>query len=163
MDNVNSSHDTANAILQDKCVITGVSKSSSLFLGHKGDCKSDLGSIRLENVNNIASSESTSPIDKSHDSVRDGTGAICISSGDVLTLDGATGRILKGAVPQMEPAIDRDFTTLLQWTNQYRRVDIMSTCDSTTDVCDAAQFGAEGIGLLRIEKLYVQKCLSVDT
>jgi pyruvate,orthophosphate dikinase len=53
----------------------------------------------------------------------------------------------------MEPAIDRDFTTLLQWTNQFRQMDVLASCDTADEVRDAVQFGADGIGLLRLEHL----------
>ena len=85
--------------------------------------------------------------------IKNSTGENCISEGQIPTLDGATGRILNGFVPKMEPATDRYFATVLQWSNQYRRMDVLGFCDQSSDVCEMMQFGADGIGLLSIQNL----------
>jgi hypothetical protein len=153
-----------SGLWHSKCVITSVEDCSSLFLGTI-NIKIESSSTAKTQNNETVCDRDTLPtcndldksecLQKSYDCVRDSAGNVCISQGQSLTLDGATGRILNGNVPLMEPAIDRDFTTLLQWTSQYRRVDILGSCDTADEVHNAIQYGAEGIGLLRIEHLYV--------
>jgi hypothetical protein len=153
MRGVDEAFDVASTLWQEKCVITGVEDCSSLFLGTiNTNAKSSDAIFELPKSDEVNASGCPR---KWYNCVRDSAGLVCISQGQSITLDGATGRILRGSVPQMEPAIDRDFTTLLQWTNKYRRVDILGSCDTANEVHDAMQFGAEGIGLLCIDKLYV--------
>jgi phosphoenolpyruvate synthase/pyruvate phosphate dikinase len=169
----------ASVMLKEKCVITGATECCSLYLdtffsstgtvsigSSSAEYAHNMEEAKEDNQSNILlmrdGSESKPQIDtstcemKHFDCVCDSSGKVTVLHGQYLTLDGVTGRILLGDVPRMEAAIDRDFNQLLKWTDQYRRVDVLAKCDMAEEVEQAMQFGAEGIGMLRIENMYVK-------
>jgi pyruvate, orthophosphate dikinase len=75
---------------------------------------------------------------------------------DVITLDGATGQVLKGSVPTMKPELSGDFATLLNWADQFRRMKVRANAETVTDAKMAKDFGAEGIGLCRTEHMFFE-------
>lgn len=153
---IDTAFDEMTSLWQDKCVITEVQDCSSLILGTESIHSKPLSIKGRDKTGVKTPAESRTTLNcvrKQYNCVLDSTGLICISQGALITLDGPTGRILKGKVPIMEPAIDRDFTTLLKWTKQYRRMDVLASCNAVDEVRDAVTFGADGIGMLCIEHL----------
>jgi pyruvate, orthophosphate dikinase len=75
---------------------------------------------------------------------------------DVITLDGATGQVLKGAVPTAKPEVSGDFATLLQWADEFRRMKVRANAETVQDARMAKDFGAEGIGLCRTEHMFFE-------
>ena len=75
---------------------------------------------------------------------------------DVITLDGATGQVLKGAVPTAKPEVSGDFATLLQWADEFRRMQVRANAETLQDARMARDFGAEGIGLCRTEHMFFE-------
>jgi pyruvate, orthophosphate dikinase len=75
---------------------------------------------------------------------------------DVITLDGATGQVLKGAVPTLKPEVSGDFATLLSWADEYRRMQVRANAETPQDARMARDFGAEGIGLCRTEHMFFE-------
>jgi pyruvate, orthophosphate dikinase len=75
---------------------------------------------------------------------------------DVITLDGSTGQILKGAVPTLTPEVSGDFATLLQWADSARRMQVRANAETVQDARMAKAFGAEGIGLCRTEHMFFE-------
>jgi pyruvate, orthophosphate dikinase len=75
---------------------------------------------------------------------------------DVITLDGATGQVLKGAVPTAKPEVSGDFATLLQWADEFRRMAVRANAETVQDALMARDFGAEGIGLCRTEHMFFE-------
>ncbi len=75
---------------------------------------------------------------------------------DIITLDGATGQILKGSIPTLKPELSGDFATLLQWADQYRRMKVRANAETVQDARMARDFGAEGIGLCRTEHMFFE-------
>jgi pyruvate, orthophosphate dikinase len=77
-----------------------------------------------------------------------------LKEGDVITLDGATGEVMKGAVPTIEPVLVGDFATLMEWADAKRRMKVRTNAETPADCRMARQFGAEGIGLCRTEHMF---------
>ncbi len=74
--------------------------------------------------------------------------------GDVITIDGATGEVLKGRVTMRQPELSGDFGTIMGWADQIRRLRVRANADTPADAKQARAFGAEGIGLCRTEHMF---------
>src|SRR5262249_13908264 len=76
-------------------------------------------------------------------------GGSTVREGDVITLDGGTGRVYLGEVKLVPPQINEDFETVLGWADELRRLGVRANADTPEDAAKAREFGAEGIGLCR--------------
>ena len=74
--------------------------------------------------------------------------------GDLITIDGATGEVMAGEVPTIEPELSGDFATLMEWADRHRRMKVRTNAETPADCRMARQFGAEGIGLCRTEHMF---------
>ncbi|HZJ13378.1 MAG TPA: pyruvate, phosphate dikinase [Methyloceanibacter sp.] len=83
-------------------------------------------------------------------------GGTLLHKGDVVTIDGSTGQIIKGRVPTREPELSEDFTNLMQWADGFRRMRVRANADTPADARQARAFGAEGIGLCRTEHMFFE-------
>ena len=81
-------------------------------------------------------------------------GARELAEGDTITIDGATGEVMAGAVPTIEPELVGDFGTLMEWADRHRRMRVRTNAETPADCRMARQFGAEGIGLCRTEHMF---------
>ncbi len=79
---------------------------------------------------------------------------VTIHAGDILTLDGATGEVFAGPVKMIEPQLSGEFTTLMQWADEARRLKVRANAETPLDAQTARKFGAEGIGLCRTEHMF---------
>jgi len=77
-----------------------------------------------------------------------------VKEGDWITIDGSTGNIYIGKVPTVEPEIIPELNELLSWADKIRRLGVKTNADLPEDARIARKFGAEGIGLLRIERMF---------
>jgi pyruvate,orthophosphate dikinase len=77
-----------------------------------------------------------------------------LREGDVITIDGGTGRVIVGAVPLVPPAINEDFETILDWADDVRCLKVRANADNAEDAAKAREFGAQGIGLCRTEHMF---------
>jgi pyruvate,orthophosphate dikinase len=77
-----------------------------------------------------------------------------IRSGEIITLDGATGEVFVGPVAMIEPAMSGDFGTLMEWADGCRRMGVRANAETPMDAETARKFGAEGIGLCRTEHMF---------
>ena len=86
-----------------------------------------------------------------------------VKEGDVITIDGSTGRIILGEVSTVKPEISGDFSKLMNWADEYRKLKIRTNSETPTDTKTARDFGAEGIGLCRTEHMFFdeERILSV--
>jgi pyruvate,orthophosphate dikinase len=78
-----------------------------------------------------------------------------LSEGDLLTIDGGTGRVIVGAVDLVPPQINEDFETILDWADDLRRLKVRANADTPEDAVKAREFGAQGIGLCRTEHMFM--------
>ena len=74
--------------------------------------------------------------------------------GATLTLDGATGEVMAGAVATLQPGLSGDFATLMVWADKVRRMKVRANAETPLDAETARRFGAEGIGLCRTEHMF---------
>ncbi|MBQ2764855.1 MAG: pyruvate, phosphate dikinase, partial [Firmicutes bacterium] len=75
---------------------------------------------------------------------------------DIVSIDGATGRIFKGEVPLTASAQGAEFDTFLGWADEVRVLDVRANADNPTDAQKARDFGAKGIGLTRTEHMFME-------
>lgn len=83
-------------------------------------------------------------------------GGIELRPGDWITLDGGTGEVFAGEVPTLEPQLGGDFSIIMKWADQIRRLRVRTNADTPHDARVARQFGAEGIGLCRTEHMFFE-------
>jgi pyruvate, orthophosphate dikinase len=81
-------------------------------------------------------------------------GGVTLKKGDILSIDGSTGQVLKGRVPMLEPAMAGEFATLMKWADGVRALKVRANADTPADARAAIKFGAEGIGLCRTEHMF---------
>ncbi len=86
-----------------------------------------------------------------------------IKEGDIITIDGSTGRIILGEVPTVKPEISGNFSKLMSWADKFRKLKIRTNSETPLDTKIAREFGAEGIGLCRTEHMFFdeERILSV--
>ncbi len=78
-----------------------------------------------------------------------------LKAGDLLSLDGGTGRVIWGQVPLVEPEISPEFSLLLSWADEFRKLGVRANADNPADARKAREFGAQGIGLCRTEHMFM--------
>ena len=78
-----------------------------------------------------------------------------LAEGDLLTIDGGTGRVILGTVPLVPPQINENFETVLEWADGLRRLGVRANADTPEDAAKARELGAEGIGLCRTEHMFM--------
>ncbi len=44
-----------------------------------------------------------------------------IKEGDIITIDGGSGKVMLGQVPTVKPDISGDFSKLMKWVDKYRK------------------------------------------
>ncbi|MBB2167147.1 pyruvate, phosphate dikinase [Gluconacetobacter aggeris] len=81
-------------------------------------------------------------------------GATVLHEGEWITLDGGTGEVFAGQVATIEPTLSGDFSTLMGWADNVRRMKIRANAETPDDAQTARHFGAEGIGLCRTEHMF---------
>jgi len=83
-------------------------------------------------------------------------GGQTLHEGDFITIDGASGRVMLGEVPTIEPNVGGSVATLLGWADNDRRLGIRANADTPADAAKARELGAEGIGLCRTEHMFFE-------
>tara|TARA_A100001388_G_scaffold277321_1_gene267998 strand:- start:481 stop:3153 length:2673 start_codon:yes stop_codon:yes gene_type:complete len=105
----------------------------------------------------------SSEIDINYDQKIFKTSSVQIKEGDTITIDGSTGRIILGTVPTVKPEISGDFSKLMSWADDIRKLKVRTNSETPFDTKIARDFGAEGIGLCRTEHMFFdeERILSV--
>ncbi len=105
----------------------------------------------------------SSEIDINYENKSFKTSSMEIKEGDIITIDGSTGRIIEGSVATVKPEISGDFSKLMSWADSYRKLKIRTNSETPKDTKTAKDFGAEGIGLCRTEHMFFdeERILSV--
>ncbi len=90
-------------------------------------------------------------------------GNVIINEGDVITIDGGSGKVMKGFVPTVQPEISGYFSTIMKWADEFRKLKVRTNAETEADSRTAREFGAEGIGLCRTEHMFFdeERILSV--
>ncbi len=80
-----------------------------------------------------------------------------INEGDWISLNGSTGEVILGKAPTVEPEISGNFTKLMEWADDVKRLKVRTNADTPEDARKAIEFGAKGIGLCRTEHMFFQE------
>jgi pyruvate,orthophosphate dikinase len=81
---------------------------------------------------------------------------VTLKRGDIITIDGSAGQVLKGEVPMIQPELSGDFGRIMGWADRARRMTVRTNADTPADARAARSFGAEGIGLCRTEHMFFE-------
>jgi len=81
-------------------------------------------------------------------------GDTVLKSGDWITVDGASGQVIAGQVPTVQPEPDEFFGRLMSWADEERTLRVRANADTPEDAAAARERGAEGIGLCRTEHMF---------
>ena len=106
-----------------------------------------------------------------YDSQQFTVGDTVVKKGDLISIDGTTGRVILGAVPLKDPELSHEYQTILGWADEFRELKVRANADTPEDAEKSRRFGAEGIGLTRTEHMfmaqerlpYVQKMILAET
>ena len=77
-----------------------------------------------------------------------------IKENDMISIDGSIGTIFIGEVPTVEPKVTKDFQTILSWAQNVKQLGIRANADTPDAAKLARQYGAQGIGLCRTERMF---------
>ena len=77
-----------------------------------------------------------------------------IHEGDYISLDGSTGNIYYGDIPTVEASVSGNFGRIMEWADEYRKLQVRTNADTPEDAAVAVKFGAQGIGLCRTEHMF---------
>jgi pyruvate,orthophosphate dikinase len=90
-------------------------------------------------------------------------GNVTVKEGETITIDGTSGEVILGTVPTVQPKISGYFSTVMNWSDQFRKLNIRTNAETEKDSKVAREFGAEGIGLCRTEHMFFdqERILSV--
>lgn len=76
--------------------------------------------------------------------------------GDWISLDGTKGEVIEGKVPTIDPELSGNFGTLMEWADEFRKLNVRTNADTPHDSEVARNFGAQGIGLCRTEHMFFE-------
>ncbi|HEV7308372.1 pyruvate, phosphate dikinase [Ensifer sp.] len=102
-------------------------------------CVSGAGSIRVDLRNEVMTA-----------------GGVTLRKGDIITIDGSSGQVLKGAIAMLQPELSGDFGKIMAWADASRRMTVRTNAETPADARAARSFGAEGIGLCRTEHMFFE-------
>jgi pyruvate,orthophosphate dikinase len=91
-----------------------------------------------------------------------------VADGEVISIDGTTGKVYRGEVAVQDSPVVAYFETgviggplvaavrrLVNHADDKRRLDVRANADTVDDACRARRFGAAGIGLCRTEHMFL--------
>ncbi len=77
-----------------------------------------------------------------------------LREGDLLTLDGSTGRVYTGALDLEASSTVEELAELMRWADEARRMRVYAEADTPQAARAALSYGAEGVGLCRTERMF---------
>jgi pyruvate, orthophosphate dikinase len=92
-------------------------------------------------------------IDSEHKIAR--VGDVEIHEGDIISIDGTAGIVVKGEVKLVAPKVSDEFGTILEWADTFRTMGVEANADTPDDARRGREMGAEGIGLCRTEHMFL--------
>jgi pyruvate,orthophosphate dikinase len=81
-------------------------------------------------------------------------GGKVVKKGDEITIDGSTGNVYLGLLPLEEVSVVPELAELISWCNGFKRLGVRTNADTPEMIAQAVQFGAEGVGLCRTERMF---------
>jgi pyruvate phosphate dikinase (EC 2.7.9.1) len=81
-------------------------------------------------------------------------GNIVVKEGDLITIDGFTGNVYLGEQPTEILKPIKEFEEFMKYVDETRKLGVRTNADTPEDAEIARKFGAEGIGLLRTERMF---------
>ena len=84
-------------------------------------------------------------------------GRVVVREGQTVTLNGATGEVVLGALPLVDPKLSAEFRELLDWARKTSTTRVRANADTPSDAAKAREFEAEGIGLVRTEHMFFKE------
>lgn len=84
-------------------------------------------------------------------------GDLILKQGDIITIDGGTGKVFLGAVPLIQPTFSEESKLILEWADETSKLKIRTNAETVSDALVSVKFGAKGIGLCRSEHMFFDK------
>ena len=84
-------------------------------------------------------------------------GRVVVREGQIVTLNGATGEVVLGGLPLVDPKLSAEFRELLDWARRASTTRVRANADTPGDASKAREFEAEGIGLVRTEHMFFKE------
>ena len=84
-------------------------------------------------------------------------GGVEIHEGDIVSLNGAKGLVYASEIDTMDASENPRFIKFMNIVDKYRKLCVRTNADTPEDAQRALSFGAEGIGLFRIEHMFYGK------
>ena len=81
-------------------------------------------------------------------------GSLVLTEGDVISVDGSSGRIYSGEIPTVLIENDQELQRLLSWADEVAQLKVRANAETVQDLKTAIKFGAKGIGLARTEHMF---------
>ena len=81
-------------------------------------------------------------------------GGVMIREGEIISVDGSSGEVLRDAIETIEPELSGAFREFLGWADERRQLGVRANADTPGDATKAREFGAGGIGLVRTEHMF---------
>ncbi len=80
-----------------------------------------------------------------------------LKSGDIITIDGSNGRVLKGSTKMVKPKLSKYFFEILDWASELGTISVKANADTIIEAEQAKEFNVDGIGLCRTEHMFFEK------
>ena len=82
-------------------------------------------------------------------------GGQSIKAGELMSIDGTAGRVIKGQVIVKDAVLSVECIELLTWADEIKKLDVRANADNPEDAIKSREFGAKGIGLTRTEHMFM--------
>lgn len=79
-----------------------------------------------------------------------------VKENEIITIDGTTGNVMIGEVPMIEPEISGELSEFLGVADEIRKLGVKANANTPGEAKRARSYGAEGIGLCRTERMFLQ-------
>ena len=81
-------------------------------------------------------------------------GPLVLTEGDIISVDGYSGRIYSGEIPTSLVEHNQDLQRLLSWADEVAILQVRANAETIKDLQTAMKFGAQGVGLARTEHMF---------
>ncbi len=79
-----------------------------------------------------------------------------LGEGDLITLNGGDGQVMRGALKLSHRPLSEAFTTLMGWADETRAIGVRANADTLQEALTAKRFKVDGIGLCRTEHMFYE-------